>query len=60
MRTEIVKSLAAYLEAIPYQIEAWDRRVIEHLAANPGKLSAFRAGTDEAKWQIYSSIKYQA
>lgn len=58
MNTEIVKSLASFLEAVPYQVEKWDRRVIEHLATNPEKLQAFHSGSPLAKWRIYSAIKY--
>ena len=58
MSTEIVKSLASFLEAVPYQVETWDKRVIEHLATNPEKMHAFRNGTPLAKWRIYSAIKY--
>ena len=58
MSIEIVKSLASFLEAIPYQVEVWDKHVIQHLATNPAELQAFRVGTPLAKWRIYSAIKY--
>lgn len=58
MSTEIVKSLATFLEAIPYQVVTWDKSVIDHLAANPEKMQDFRSGSIATKWRIYSAIKY--
>lgn len=60
MNTEIVKSLANFLEALPYQVAAWDKNVVEHLTAHPEKLKAFHNGSAAMKWRIYSSIKYQS
>ena len=59
MSTEIVKSLANFLEAMPYQVETWDKNVVEHLSANPEKMKAFSTGSATMKWRIYSSIKYR-
>lgn len=59
MRSDIVKSLATFLEALPYQVETWDKRVIDTLFAQPEKLDDFRNGSPTAKWRIYSSIKYR-
>jgi hypothetical protein len=58
MRPDVVNSLAAFLEAMPYQVETWDRKVVERLSADQEKLNAFDAGTADTKWWIYSSIKY--
>lgn len=60
MYPEIVSSLATFLEALPYQVATWDKRVVDHLAANPEKLQDFKNGTATVKWRIYSSIKYRA
>jgi hypothetical protein len=59
MNPEIVKSLAHFLEAIPYQVATWDRHVVDHLAAHPEKMKDFHQGSATTKWRIYSSIKYQ-
>lgn len=58
MHIEIVKTLANFLEAIPYQVATWDKHVVDHLARNPDKMQVFKNGSLEAKWRIYSSIKY--
>jgi hypothetical protein len=60
MKPEIVKSLANFLEAMPYQVATWDKKVVDHLAAHPEKLKDFHAGTPTKKWGIYSAIKYQS
>jgi hypothetical protein len=59
MELEIVKSLASFLEAIPYQVATWDKKVVDHLAAHPEKMRDFHSGSPTTKWGIYSSIKYQ-
>lgn len=59
MKPDIVKSLANFLEAIPYQVATWDKKVVDHLFAHPEKLQAFHSGSASTKWRIYSSIKYQ-
>ena len=59
MNPEIVKSLAHFLEALPDQVATWDKKVVDHLSANPDKLQAFHSGSATAKWGIYSSIKYR-
>lgn len=59
MELDIVKSLANFLEAIPYQVATWDKKVIDHLVAHPEKMKDFHSGSITMKWKIYSSIKYQ-
>lgn len=59
MKPEIIKSLANFLEAIPYQVATWDKKVVEHLSAHPEKMQDFHSGSASTKWRIYSSIKYQ-
>jgi len=59
MNPEIVKSLANFLEALPYQVATWDKNVVEHLTANPEKMQAFSTGSATTKWRIYASIKYR-
>lgn len=59
MEPEVVKSLANFLEAIPYQVATWDKKVVDHLTANPEKMKDFHMGSATMKWEIYSSIKYQ-
>lgn len=58
MHTDIVRSLASFLDAIPYQVALWDKRVVDHFVAHPDKLKAFSSGSATSKWQIYSEIKY--
>jgi hypothetical protein len=58
MHTEIVKTLASFLEAVPYQVATWDKSVIEHLIAHPEQMKAFSTGSATTKWRIYASIKY--
>lgn len=59
MEPEVVKSLANFLEAIPYQVATWDKKVVDHLTAHPEKMRDFHMGSATMKWKIYSSIKYQ-
>lgn len=59
MKPEIVNLLASFLEAIPYQVATWDKKVVDHLFAHPDKMQDFQNGSATTKWRIYSSIKYQ-
>lgn len=59
MDLDIVKSLANFLDAIPYQVATWDRKVVDHLKAHPEKMQDFHRGCATTKWRIYSAIKYR-
>jgi hypothetical protein len=59
MKPETVKSLANFLEAIPYQVATWDKKVIDYLDEHPEQMKDFHSGSATMKWKIYSSIKYQ-
>lgn len=54
----ILHELAAFLDALPYQVQAWDRKVIEHLARNAEALRHFRNGSTAVKWDVYRAIRY--
>lgn len=58
MQKIIANSIASLLEAIPYQVELWDGRVIDRLARDPHLRNRFNEGDEEIKWDIYHSIKY--
>lgn len=55
---QIIEALAAYLEALPKQVQAWDFAVIDHFIANPKLFYQFSSGSDPEKWYIYASIRY--
>lgn len=59
MNPEIVTTLATFLEAIPDQVATWDRKVVDHLSANPEEMRMFNNGSATIKWHIYSAIKYR-
>jgi len=58
-QSQVVSELARFLGALDYQVETWDQKVIDNLAGNPNLFGAFRSGSDFAKWDIYSSAKFQ-
>lgn len=56
----VIHEVARFLEALPYQVQAWDRKVIEYLSRNPEIFQKFQRGCSITKWNIYSRIKYEA
>lgn len=58
MQQAIVNTIASMLEAIPYQVELWDGKVIDCLVRDPHLLHRFHAGGKEAQWHIYYALKY--
>lgn len=60
MDTTVVHELARFLEALPYQVQAWDRKVIDHLSLNSEVFTKFQQGCSGTKWNIYSRIKYES
>ena len=60
MKSNVIHELASFLEARPYQVQAWDRKVIDHMVRNAEAFRNFQKGGAAAKWDIYSAIKYQA
>lgn len=55
----VVQELAHFLEALEYQVLAWDRKVVETLTGNTEVFKRFQQGCPNTKWRIYSEIKYQ-
>jgi hypothetical protein len=60
MSSSVVHELAKFLEALPYQVQAWDHKVIDHLTRNSEIFRNFQKGGAGTKWDIYSSIKYES
>lgn len=60
METDIVRSLANFLEAAPYQVMHWDKKVVDHFTSNPEAMHAFRTGSATTKWDLYAAVKYRA
>lgn len=60
MKSSVIHELARFLEALPYQVQAWDHQVIDHLVRHTETFRDFQKSDAAAKWDIYSSIKYQA
>lgn len=58
MDTNVVHELARFLEALPYQVKAWDHKVIDYLSRNSETFQKFQQGCSITKWNIYSRIKY--
>lgn len=58
MNTNVLHELAAFLEAVPYQVLAWDHKVIDYLSRNSETFQKFQKGCADTKWGIYSKIKY--
>lgn len=58
MHANVVHELAKFLEALPYQVQAWDRKVINHLTQDAETFRNFQKAGAVTKWDIYSSIKY--
>ncbi len=57
--SNVVFELAKFLDALPYQVQAWDRKVVDHLTHNTEAFRRFQRGCHIVKWDIYSAIKYQ-
>ncbi|HEY3327606.1 MAG TPA: hypothetical protein VGK14_10625 [Novimethylophilus sp.] len=58
MKSNIAHALAEFLEVFPYQVLAWDHKVIDHMVRNSELFRNFQQGGSRAKWDIYSHIKY--
>lgn len=58
MKHKVVTELAAFLNAVPKQIRAWDQKVVDFFLRNPEIFSKFQNGCHYTKWDIYQSIKY--
>jgi hypothetical protein len=58
MREAVLHHLATYFDALPYQVEFFDKKVIDHLTLNPGQFEIFQKGDMAEKWIAYRSIKY--
>lgn len=54
----VVQELTRFLDALPEQVLAWDRKVIDRLSANVALFREFQGGGSAAKWKIYSTIRY--
>lgn len=59
MHAEVLTLLSSFLGAVPAQVKAWDKKVIEHLAGNIRTFQEFKSGNDTTRWNIYARIKYQ-
>lgn len=58
MKQKVIAELASFLNAVPNQIRAWDKRVVDFLVRNPDIFNKFQNGCHYTKWDIYQSIKY--
>lgn len=59
MHSEVLTLLSKFLGAVPAQVKAWDKKVIDYLAGNTKTFQEFKAGNDTTKWNIYARIKYK-
>jgi hypothetical protein len=59
MHSEVLKLLSTYLEALPAQVNTWDRKVVEYLSRNTSIYQEFKSGNDATRWGIYAGIKYK-
>ena len=58
MKKHVTATVAEYLGALPYQVEAWDHKVIMGFLDDITLFDAFCRGSDHAKWQIYSAVRH--
>lgn len=59
MHTEVLTQLSKFLGAVPAQVNAWDKKVIDYLASHANIFQRFKTGSDATKWDIYADIKYR-
>lgn len=59
MHSEVLTLLSSFLGAVPAQVKAWDKKVIDHLAGNAKTFQEFKTGNENTRWKIYAGIKYQ-
>lgn len=55
---DILQHVAQFLEAHPKQVQAFDRKFLQHLNHHPATREDFLAGNEVVRWNIYRDIKY--
>lgn len=56
-KDEVTAELSTFLEAIPYQVEAWDSEVVDGLMGNASEFDQFKNSDDFRKWEIYNRYR---